>query len=190
MTAEAVIAGILEREGGWRDAKARPDGSWDPATNRGITLNTLQTYGPSLIAADSGYGIERLRSLSEAEAARIYRTIFIELPGFTVENIPFEPLRVQLIDFGVNSGPERATRWLQRVCGLQATGHLNAQTIAFLNKEQWNGFERPLLALVNDALVAARVYMVDQAVDQGRLRRQDEEGLESRALRFFLARPE
>jgi hypothetical protein len=43
---------------------------------------------------------------------------------------------------------------------------------------------------LNDALVAARSYMIDRAEDQGVIRPEDEEGVESRALSFFLAKPE
>lgn len=44
--------------------------------------------------------------------------------------------------------------------------------------------------LVNDALVAARLYMVDDFTDSHLEQKQFEEGLESRALSFFLSRAE
>ncbi len=195
MTADEIIDGLLAREGGWRDQVERPDGTIDPATNKGITLPTLRRWRQRAWQAAGGHGASpsvteaELRNLSDDEAFTIYVELYIMEPGFTTDNIPYEPLRVQLIDFGVNSGPERAVRWLQRVLGLQATGTLNRQTLQCLQYQGHSFMERPLLALVNDALVAARSYMIDQAVDQGIMRRQDEEGVESRALSFFLARP-
>lgn len=186
MTEDTLLDELLVREGGYREEKKRENAPPDPETNRGITYPTYTNY-----CHRTGRAVSRQEFLQMPDdlAKAIYTLLFVEDPGFTAANIPYEPLRVQMIDFGVNSGPPRAIRWLQRVCGLQATGNLNAQTLAFLGQEQWNGFERPLLAIVNDALVAARSYMVDQAVDQGLMRKADEEGVESRALSFFLARP-
>lgn len=191
MTADDIIDGILAREGGWRAAKTRPNGTIDPPTNRGITLNTLQTYGPTYLRG-SDFGIERLRRLTREEAAILYTAVFVEIPGFTAENIPFDPLRVQLIDFGVNSGPDRAVRWLQRVLTMhpdEITGKLDTTTVERLHDLASAQWDDAILRLVNDALVAARSYMIDRSVDTGTMRKEDEEGVESRALSFFLARP-
>lgn len=183
MTEDEIIDGLLEREGGWRAQVTRPDGSVDPATNLGITLPTLRAWrNNSTLTADD------LRELRPAEAKLIYQSMYVDAPGFTAENIPFEPLRVQLIDFGVNSGPERAIRWLQRVLkhawvGVEITGKLDANTVSALQSST------QYLPVVNDALVAARSYMIDSLEDTGKLRSADEEGVESRALSFFLARP-
>ena len=122
MTADEIVGGILQREGGWRDAKTRPDGNVDPPTNRGITLPTLQAYYKQYVDASVVVTDANLRELSTDLATRIYTSMFVDAPGFTPANIPFEPLRVQLIDFGVNSGPARAVRWLQRVLRVPATG--------------------------------------------------------------------
>lgn len=184
MTEADLIGGILEREGGWRDEVRRPNGTIDPATNKGITFQTLiawrQNHGLPTPTLDD------LRMLSDDEAAQIYREEYVRHPGFTPENIPFEPLRVQLIDFGVNSDPARAIRWLQRVLRVPVTGRLDGRTMSKLRALNLVK-DQSLLPLVNDALVAARSYMIDRAVDSGAMRKQDEEGVESRALSFFLA---
>ena len=54
------------------------------------------------------------------------------------------------------SGETRATRWLQRAIGLPATGALDPATLSALN-----GLPA---ALVNNALVAARVAMYQSIV--------------------------
>ena len=193
MTAEDIIDGLLAREGGWRDQVTRPDGSIDPATNLGITLDTLRRYALHVGIPITGPIDEaELRRLTPQQAARIYQLGYIEQPGFTPENIPFEPLRVQLIDFGVNSGPERATRWLQRVLQVDATGQLDDDTrhrLRALLDADVAGSMDLMGTLINDALVAARSYMIDRLEDTGALRTADEEGVESRALSFFRARP-
>src|SRR3990167_148442 len=181
MTADEIVGGILQREGGWRDAKTRPDGTVDPPTNRGITLPTLQAYYKQYVDASVVVTDANLRELSTDLATRIYTSMFVDAPGFTPANIPFEPLRVQLIDFGVNSGPARAVRWLQRVLRLVPTGRLDQPTVVTL------GRYIPMMdghggAILHDALVAARSYMIDQLEDHGQLRSADEERSEERRV--------
>lgn len=188
MTETDILDGILQREGGWRDQKKRPNGTFDPPTNYGITLDTLRRWRqrdfPGSVVDEND-----LRKLTALQASGIYTAMFVTEPGFTTDNIPFEPLRVQMIDFGVNSGPERAIRWLQRVLRVEATGKIDQATRGHL-RGSFNLPRNPLtMALLNDALVAARSYMIDQSVDQGIMRKEDEEGVESRALSFFLAKP-
>lgn len=201
MTTDEILDELLAREGGWRDQVTRPDGTIDPPTNLGITLPVLQNW--RLIFYQQGVTTAAdLAQLDPAEARLIYKARYIDQPGFTPANIPFEPLRIQLIDFGVNSGPERAIRWLQRVLGMpkaQIDGVLGPITISVIRKlhvsahcvgegdETW--FTPSYLRYVNDALVAARTYMIDRATDTGSMRKADEEGVESRALSFFLAKP-
>lgn len=181
MTDAEIIDGVLDAEGGWREAVRRPDGSYDPDTHRGITAPVLGAWrrlGRPATRAE-------LRAMPEDEARAIYRARYIDGPGFTSEAIPFEPLRMQVIDFDVNSDSARAVRWLQRVLGVEDDGVLGPVTRAAIRRACEAGYGRVL----NDALVAARAYMVDRAVDIGTMRKADEEGVESRALSFFLSRP-
>jgi lysozyme family protein len=189
MTEDDLLSGVLEREGGWRGQVTRPNGTIDPPTNKGITFPTLKAWAKRKGQPEPT--LRDLRFLSDETARAIYQDLYVDLPKFTRQNVPFEPLRVQLIDFGINSGPERATRWLQRVMRMPAPdvdGKLGPQTAGLLQRlgsldNQW-GYQ-----VINDALVAARSYMIDQSVDTGAMRKEDEEGVESRALGFFLARP-
>lgn len=179
MTTEEIIAGVIAREG--QEYTNHPADKGGP-TRFGITLATLRAYhqNNSLTAQD-------VMELDEVHAALIYHQKFVVDPGFTQQNVPYEPLRVQLIDFGVNSGPERAVRWLQRVLRIDADGVLGPATrgkLRYYHLDVDHG-----LALVNDTLVAARSYMIDTATDHGTVSKPFEEGLESRALSFFLARP-
>lgn len=185
MTETTILDALFGKEGGFRPAVQRPDGTWDFATMYGITAHVLgQWRGLGRHAT-----VAELQAMPITEAAAIYRREYIHAPGFTAEAIGFEPLRLQLIDFGVNSGPPRAIRWLQRVLRqvrpeIAVDGVLGPQTRRTL--QECRGY----LPWVHDALVAARSYMVDRAVDTGALRKQDEEGLESRALSFLLAKPD
>jgi lysozyme family protein len=178
MTAQAIIAGVLEREGGFVHHPADKGGP----TKFGITAAVLGEWrrlGRQATRAE-------VAALEAPEATDIYFRRFILGPNFTPLYVPFEPLRVQLIDFGINSGPARAIRWLQRVLRLPPSGVLDGETRQRLQELQAAG----LLPLVNDALVAARCYMVDRWTDADERQKPFEEGVESRALGFFLAAPE
>lgn len=174
MTEAEILDGVLQREGGYSDDPRDKGGP----TKFGITAAVLgewRKYGRQATR-------EEVQALTEDEARRIYMRRYIVAPGFTVANVPFEPLRVQLIDFGINSGPARAIRWLQRVVGVPETSLIDERTTTALRTYPGR--------LINDALVAARVYMLDRATDSGAVSKAFEEGLESRALGFFLSRPE
>lgn len=171
MTDTEIIAEVIAREGGYVD---HPNDNGH-ATKYGITAVTLGQWrklGRPATRAE-------VRALTSAEAADIYRVRYVQNPGF--DRIVFQPLRVQLIDFGVNSGPERAIRWLQRVCRVTPVdGVLGAKTADAVNAlPGW---------LVNDALVGARLFMVDATSDAPD-QKEFEEGWENRALLFFLSRP-
>lgn len=183
MTEDEILDGVLARERGLREAVTRPDGSIDPLTRDGITVVTLGEWRGVARPATR----DELLAMTADERRAIYRRRYIEDPGFTPACLPFEPLRVLCIDFGVTSGPRRAIRYLQRVIGLvtpslPVTGVLDAATTV------WLGAHVGDLPLVHDALVAARCRMVTGSVETGRIRPQDERGLLRRAASFVLAR--
>ena len=121
MTIDQIIEGVLEREGGYSD---RPEDAGGP-TNFGITLATLTDWRhPAAVSAAD------VQALSRAEAWQIYRRLYVADPGF--ETIADDNLRALLVDMGVNHGPARAIRWLQRVLGLPADGKLGPATRAAL----------------------------------------------------------
>lgn len=184
MTEDEVLSVILLNEGGFKNDPKDPA---DP-TNYGITA---AVFGEWQGLGRRAHAVEMQTLLTPAIAKHIYRKQYIEEPGFTSEKIPFEPLRMQLIDFGANSGPARAIRWLQRILRLPTTGVLDDMTTLTVHGDTVNdAWRERYLGLVNDALVAARSYMIDQSVDSKKVHAKYEEGLESRALSFFLAKPD
>lgn len=170
MTAETILTDVIVREGGFREAVQRPDGSWDAATKFGITALTLGAWRRLGRPASRS----EVLLLEETEARAIYRAEFIDGPGFA--RIPHVPLQVTCIDFGVQSSPARAIRWLQRVCRLPVTSLIDHDTVAWLHAHQ--GY----LHLVNDALCAVRVRMLEAGVQEGWLRAEDRAGVVARAL--------
>jgi lysozyme family protein len=119
MSVETLIDEVIAREGGFVDHPQDRGG----ATHFGITKGTLSRWrGRVVTTAD-------VRHLDVGEARDIYRAMYVAQPGFT--DLP-EPLRLQLVDFGVHSGPAQAVRALQRVLGLPVDGVLGPQTRAAL----------------------------------------------------------
>lgn len=176
MTDTEILTGLLDREGGFVHNPADTGGP----TKYGITSTTLGMWRKLGRRAT----VAEVRALSQAEALDIYRRRYVIDPGF--DRISYLPLRAQLIDFGVNSGPARAIRWLQRVLRMPPTGVLDEallEALYFLDTQQ-------ALPIVNDALVAARLYMIEMVTDADDSQKQFEEGWEGRALHFFLARPD
>jgi len=168
MTEHEIIDAILKREGGYVDNAADHGG----ATNYGITANAWGWEKRLNRAATRA----EVRAITEAQARDFYQRKYLEQGPF--KRVAFEPLRVQLIDFGINSGNERATRWLQRAIGVPSTGVMDQITMDALN-----GYPP---RLVNNSLVAARLKMIDDWTDGDKTQKVFEEGVESRALAFFL----
>jgi lysozyme family protein len=93
------------------------------ATKFGITKATLARWRGRLVTTAD------VRGLDVGEARDIYRVLYVAQPGF--DAVP-EPLRTQLVDWGVHSGPAQAIRGLQRVLRVPQDGVLGPQTRAAL----------------------------------------------------------
>nr|WP_234835980.1 glycosyl hydrolase 108 family protein [Sinorhizobium meliloti] len=68
--------------------------------------------------------------MSREEAADIYRRSY--WPQCGVDLPP--GLDYAVFDFGVNSGPARAVKTLQKVVGVREDGHVGEQTLAAVRK--------------------------------------------------------
>ena len=101
-TIEDIANSIVAREGGYVNDPADPGG----ATNHGVTLATLKRLRP-------GAGLDDLKALTGAEAARIFIRHYFTEPG--LDRLP-EPLQPDAFDFYVNAGAN-AVRVLQRLLG-------------------------------------------------------------------------
>lgn len=122
MTEDAIIDGVLSREKGFVHHKSDRGGP----TNHGITAKTLGAWRKLGRLAT----VEEVRTLSAEEARAIYRQIYIVAPGF--DTIADAPLRAQVIDDGVLSGPLEATKTLQKALGLRVDGAFGVRTRAAL----------------------------------------------------------
>jgi lysozyme family protein len=175
LTTEAIIAGILEREGGFADRRADRGGP----TKYGITQATLSRWRnqPATVAD--------VRELRPEEAAAIYRVRYVK----PFELLP-ETLAALLIDWGVTSGPDDPIKALQRI--LQAKG-LNVGPIDGILGPQTR---RAVLADPNArdtyrALLRSRIaFYLDLALNESTTRVYLEEtpGAQLHNLRGWIAR--
>jgi lysozyme family protein len=117
VTADTLIDDIILREGGYVDHPADKGGP----TKYGITRATLSRWRGHHVTAAA------VQALTIEEARDIYVTWYIEQPGFIALA---EPLRGQVVDFGVTSSPVQAVKTLQRVVGAKADGILGPRTRA------------------------------------------------------------
>lgn len=138
-----LIDQIFEREGGATETN-------DPADAGGRTAWGVSERSNPEAWADG--------KVTEDEARQIYLKKYVFFPKF--DRIPesHAKLQEQLIDFGVNSGPQLAIMKLQRLLGLKEDGVLGPITLAAITAAD----PREL----NNQLVAARVTMLTKVVQK------------------------
>ncbi len=124
---DQCLAVVLENEGGFSDHPRDRGG----ATNLGITLRTLAEWqGLAYDDLDPG-GKEKLlaelKTLTRREAAEIYRANYW-LP-MRCGDLP-NGVDLMVFDFGVNAGPRRSVKLLQRVTGVIDDGSVGPKTLA------------------------------------------------------------
>ena len=94
--------------------------------------------------------------VTEEEARAIYERKYVISPGF--DKIGDSKLKEQLIDFGVNSGPQLAIMGLQRVLNITADGLLGPKTLAVLDANTYR------VRIISNQLAIARIKMFGRIV--------------------------
>jgi lysozyme family protein len=112
------IAGyVLASEGGYVNHPRDPG----KATNMGITIRTLAAWRGTNVSNDD------VRNLTRKEALEIYKAQYwVTVSG---DNLPLG-IDYLTFDYGVNSGPARAIKDLQRTVGVTADGVIGQITMA------------------------------------------------------------
>lgn len=114
---DRALSLVLKHEGGFVQHKDDPGG----ATNRGITLATYRRFRKSPVS------VEDLRAISNEEVWQIYRQFYWDV--IRGDDLP-SGIDYAVFDFGVNSGPGRAARFLQRIAGVSQDGVIGPITLA------------------------------------------------------------
>lgn len=102
---ERIIERILEAEGAKYTNDPRDAGG---PTKYGITQRALSEWRGKQVTPDD------VRFLMMDEAAKIYRARYFTGPGFDKVAAISEPVAAELMDTGVNIGPQAAITFLQR----------------------------------------------------------------------------
>jgi lysozyme family protein len=136
-----IIDMILQHEG--PKYTNHPDDSGGP-TKWGITMPILAKHlGRAVTARD-------IQMLTREIAAAAYRTQFVT----PFVKLP-DPIRVNVIDMGVNAGQRRAIILLQQTIGATPDGRLGPQTYGLTAKRDWNVvYVGVRLAFYEDLIVA------------------------------------
>lgn len=109
-------------EGGYSNHPSDPGGP----TKYGVTHRTLAAHrGVPRVNPD------QVRALTLAEAEEIYRRSYWSQSGGDLLPVGLD---YAVFDFGVNSGPARAVKTLQKVVGVRQDGVVGAQTVAAVGK--------------------------------------------------------
>ncbi len=149
MRIDQVLDTVLRNEGGYVNDPRDRGGE----TNWGITIATARANGYQ----------GPMRDLPRTLALAIYRKQYVEAPGFATVAQASEAVAAELVDTGVNMGPQVPSKFLQRALNglnnqgrdypdLVVDGDLGGKTMqalrSFLGKRGAEG-ERRLLALLN-----------------------------------------
>jgi len=161
----AIADAIIQREGRFTDHPNDRGG----ATKYGITLRTLEWWRKRPVT------VEDVKNLTLDEAREIYIHKYIKAPGF--DKVPESMLQLQLVDFGVNSGPGAAILNLQEILGVPADGKLGPRTLEALSQADLNK--------VNIALLKRRLMMIARIVKRDNKQVAFLMGWIKRALEFI-----
>ena len=141
---DQILDEVIRREGGYVHDPVDRGGP----TKYGITQRTLRAWRGQAVTA------EDVRRLTRDEARAIYQRRYVDEPGFAT--LP-DPLRAQVVDDGVLSGPRQAVKDLQRaIGGVTVDGTLGPQTRA--------AFARRGVAAVHARLIQVRAARIGRIV--------------------------
>jgi len=118
----ACLAETLKWEGGWSNHKLDPGG----ATMNGVIQRVYDAWRER-----GGKPRQSVRGISDAELTAIYDANYWRMVAGDL--LP-AGLDLAVFDFGVNSGPARAVRYLQSCLGIIQDGHMGPVTINAANR--------------------------------------------------------
>lgn len=114
---ERALSAVLKHEGGFVDHPKDPGG----ATNKGVTLANFRAF-----VKPSGT-VDDLKKITTAQAGTVYRRHYWD--KVMASDLP-DGVDYAVFDFAVNSGPSRATKFLQAIVGVPQDGVIGPKTIA------------------------------------------------------------
>ncbi|MGX1496893.1 lysozyme family protein [Labrenzia sp. MBR-25] len=117
---EECLSWVLVHEGGYVNHPKDPGG----ATNKGVIQRTYDGYRRRMNLSKHS-----VKHITEAEVRAIYREQYWQ--AVAADRLP-AGVDYAVFDYGVNSGPKRAIKDLQRVLGVKPDGWIGNVTLAAL----------------------------------------------------------
>ena len=111
-----AVTATLKYEGGWSNHPSDPGG----ATNLGVTIATFRRY------VKQNGTIADLKALTVDQAKTVYRRQYWD--AVSGAELP-DGVDFAVFDFGVNSGPDRAIKRLQKLAGVPQDGRIGPATL-------------------------------------------------------------
>lgn len=168
---ERSLSLVLRHEGGWADHPRDPGG----ATMKGITLATYRAWlGRNVTKAE-------LRGISDEAVASIYRANYWN--PVNGDNLP-AGLDYAVFDYGVNSGPARAAKALQKIVGTTADGIIGPATLTAIVR---HGVQNAILDLCDQRLAWLKRLKTWPTFGRGWQRRVTEVERDALAMRGPMA---
>ena len=121
---QQALKWVLKSEGGYVEHPQDPGG----ATNKGVTLETYRIFRQNhhLTAED-------LKKISDQDVSTIYKKMFWD--KIRGDDLP-AGVDYCVFDAAVNSGPGRASKWLQACVGADVDGVLGPITITLTKRQK------------------------------------------------------
>lgn len=113
---ERALSLVLKHEGGWSDHPQDKGG----ATMKGVTLANFRRYVKPSATKDD------LRKITDEQVATIYKRYYWD--AVRGSDLP-SGIDYAVFDFAVNSGPDRAIKYLQAVVGARQDGRVGPDTL-------------------------------------------------------------
>jgi lysozyme family protein len=108
---------VLKYEGGYVDHPQDPGGP----TNKGVTQAVYDSWRKS-----QNLPIQSVRNIADSEVAAIYKNLYWD--RISGDSLP-TGVDFAVFDFAVNSGVDRAAKYLQAVVGVTQDGQIGPATI-------------------------------------------------------------
>jgi lysozyme family protein len=121
---DACISKVLQYEGGYT-TDPNDSGNWT-----GCAVGAGTNKGTNRGISACSYPNEDIKGMTEARAKEIYRKDYWQ--KMCGDDLPAGP-DLCTMDGGVNSGPSRGVKWLQKAVGATEDGVVGPQTIAAAN---------------------------------------------------------
>lgn len=118
---ETCLREVLRHEGGWSNHSEDPGG----ITNLGVTKATYEDW--------VGHPVTEkiMRGLTVENVKPLYKTKYWD--ALRCDDLPYG-VDLCVFDFGVNAGPNRAVRYLQRMIGAKEDGILGPHSLSLMNQ--------------------------------------------------------